>query len=390
MFKFKEIEDIVDFAEIASFSFSIPHEEKDNLLKELSELQKSGEKFFGIFENKKLISGLVLRDYTMKMRDNMVKMGGIGFVCSRNDSRGKKSIKFLMEKTIEYMKKNDYIVSTLYPFSLKFYRKYGWEMFQNSKIYKISTSEIIKSKLNEDYQYEEVSIITEDIQQFYNEYATKNHNYCLKTQQSWDNFTMYKWNRQIDRGVIKFSHKDEMRGLIMYSYSKDDKGKSIYTIFNFIYEDINTKRLMFNYLASLSKQISEVYVFLPNDFVLWPHVNERYKTEEGLVSPMIRIIDIDKLNGLKTKGPDMNVNIEIEDKQAEWNNGIFNLKVIDGEIQITGAEEADITMNIGTFSSIISGFTNIEEMLDSGKATIIDNYNGTDLEKYTTFLNEFF
>jgi hypothetical protein len=29
-------------------------------------------------------------------------------------------------------------------------------------------------------------------------------------------------------------------------------------------------------------------------------------------------------------------------------------------------------------------------MLDSGKATIIDNYNGTDLEKYTTFLNEFF
>jgi hypothetical protein len=32
MFKFKEIEDIVDFAEIASFSFSIPHEEKDNLL----------------------------------------------------------------------------------------------------------------------------------------------------------------------------------------------------------------------------------------------------------------------------------------------------------------------------------------------------------------------
>ncbi|MGM0641346.1 MAG: GNAT family N-acetyltransferase [Thermotogota bacterium] len=390
MFKFKEIEDIVEFSEIASFSFSVPNEDKDTLLKELSELQKNKEKLFGIFEDKKLISGLVLIDYNMRIRENIVKMGGIAFVCSRNDSRGKKSIKLLMEKTVDYMKKNNYVVSALYPFSLEFYRKYGWEMFQNSKIYKISTGEIVKSKLNEDYEYEEVRVITEDIKQFYNKYAAKNHNFCQKSQNAWDHFINFKWNSQISRGVIKFTHKDEIKGLILYSYSKNDKKKSIYTIYNFIYEDANTKKLMFNYLASLSKQISEVYIFLPNDFVLWPHVNERYKTEDDLVSPMIRVIDIEKLNGLKTKGQDMNVNIEIEDKQAVWNNGIFNVKIIEGEIQITGSEEADITMNIGTFSSILSGFTNIEEMLDSGKATIIDNYNGTDLKKYPTFLNEFF
>lgn len=390
MFKFREIEDIVEFSEIASFSFSIPSKDRDTLLKELSNHQKNEEKLFGVFEDKKLISGLVLFDYNMKLRENMVKMGGIGFVCSRNDSRGKKSIKFLLEKTVEYMKENDYIVSALYPFSLEFYRKYGWEMFQNSKIFKISTGDIVKSKLNDDYGYEEVRIITDDIQKFYNNYAAQNHNFCLKSQKSWDNFMTFQWKTLISRGVIKFTHRDEIKGLILYSYYEGDDNKPVYNIYNFIYEDINAKKLMFNYLAGLSKQISEVQVFLPNDFVLWPHVNERYKTKEGLVSPMIRVIDIDKLNGLKTNGPDMNVNIEIEDKQAPWNNGIYNLKVIDGEIQITGAEEADITMNIGTFSSIISGFTNIEEMLDSGKATIIDNYNGTDLVKYNTFLNEFF
>jgi predicted acetyltransferase len=83
---------------------------------------------FGAFdEGGKLAAGLDLLPFDAWFDGKTVGMGGIGGVASAPEGRGGGSVRGLMEFCLNEMASRGDVFSFLYPFSYRFYRKFGYE-----------------------------------------------------------------------------------------------------------------------------------------------------------------------------------------------------------------------------------------------------------------------
>ena len=129
---------------------------------------------------------------------------------------------------------------------------------------------------------------------------------------------------------------------------------------------------------------------LPLDCELWPHLAHRPDKWTVRDVFMIRIVSLDALDGLSIDAPEMSLRIDVDDQQAPWNHGIWELSVDSGILRVRRGERADLRCGIGVLSSVISGFSNFEEMISARKADPLNTYRGQDLPKAVTFLADYF
>lgn len=73
-----------------------------------------------------------------------VPMGGVSGVATWPEYRRGGLVKKLLQKGLEEMKENGQVVSYLFPFSIPFYRKYGWELFCDRKFLTIKIEQLPK------------------------------------------------------------------------------------------------------------------------------------------------------------------------------------------------------------------------------------------------------
>lgn len=82
---------------------------------------------FGVFEGGRLAAGLDLLPFDAWFDGNVVGMGGVGGVASEPACRGGGNVRALMEGCLNLMHERGDVFSFLYPFSSRFYRKFGYE-----------------------------------------------------------------------------------------------------------------------------------------------------------------------------------------------------------------------------------------------------------------------
>jgi predicted acetyltransferase len=105
---------------------------------------------------------------------------------------------------------------------------------------------------------------------------------------------------------------------------------------------------------------------------------------------MIRIIDINALDGIFFDSCDADISVELTDSVIKENNGCFRFIIDNKKLRISRTENAAISTDIGTFSSVLSGYVGIKDMIDCSKMKIIGKYDGTDFKKECTFITELF
>ena len=82
----------------------------------------------GWFYKEKLASMIVVYSMQINIQDNIMAMGGITGVTTYPEYTGRGLIHSLMRYVIDYMHKKKLPISFLYPYSIPFYRKMGWEI----------------------------------------------------------------------------------------------------------------------------------------------------------------------------------------------------------------------------------------------------------------------
>lgn len=81
----------------------------------------------GAFEEGRLVSGLMVHAYQVRLGCQTVPMGGVGGVATQPEHRSRRHVARLLALALEEMRRKGQLVSMLYPFSYAFYRRYGWE-----------------------------------------------------------------------------------------------------------------------------------------------------------------------------------------------------------------------------------------------------------------------
>ena len=82
----------------------------------------------GVFdEDGKLLSAMMQIPYSVRFGGETVPLIGIGGVVTDPAARGQRAIRHLFEEGLPRLYREGYVFSALYPFSHRFYRKFGYE-----------------------------------------------------------------------------------------------------------------------------------------------------------------------------------------------------------------------------------------------------------------------
>ncbi|KRM23285.1 GNAT family N-acetyltransferase [Latilactobacillus graminis] len=101
---------------------------------------------FGVFEDNRLVSGLLATPFDVRLNGQTFKMSGIGYVASYPEFAGKGSIASLMQLAFEDMQTTGITLSYLAPFAYGFYRRFGYEQVFEQTIFEIQTADLPRLK----------------------------------------------------------------------------------------------------------------------------------------------------------------------------------------------------------------------------------------------------
>ena len=82
----------------------------------------------------------------VNIHDNIMDMGGITGVATYPEYTGKGLIHSLMKRAINYMHDQEFPISFLYPYSIPFYRKMGWEIVSDKLSFTVKDTQLPKAR----------------------------------------------------------------------------------------------------------------------------------------------------------------------------------------------------------------------------------------------------
>ncbi len=390
--EYRPIVDVDELVRIAKQAHTLRAVEREAVGPWVRDVIERGAAPYGVYDGGRLLAAYVLYDYRMRLRSSPVAMGGIGLVCSALAARGRGAVRLLLSKSLETMLDKGHVVSVLGPFDQSFYRKYGWEMFSRFQRLELAPGQLLVPPAEAEYDVEELESPDAASREFYNRMAAVHYNLAQRGDAEWAGCTELRpWHEDTAaRGVVKVSRGGRVVGLAGHAVWREPKGDSTITVDPFLYADEGAKREILRFLGRLSHQIKTVRFDIPEDFELWPYTADHPESRKVVDAFMVRVVSVASLDGLRLESPDVEVAVDVTDAQAPWNQGVWTLRVKDGQLRVTSGGHPVVRSGIGALSSVLSGFTTFGTMIAAGRMETLPTYRGQDLPRVTTFLADYF
>jgi predicted acetyltransferase len=325
-----------------------------------------------IFEGKRLVSMLQIVPYTLWIGGKILDMGGIGGVATWADCQGKGYASTLMKDSLVQMRKRKQWVSALYPFSYRYYGKFGWAIAGHRVKYK----EFKQHEVPVYPEHKMVSAVSNAenytvLDRVYRRMAER-YNLCAKRSQK-------DWKARVDRlkkdnGQV-YVIKDGKEYIGWFFCQNIREGYFNISLTNdFAYTNDTSLRAMMGFLATLPTNVKKITVVAPYDVDLWHYFKEPYIQTEFKNEFQFRVVDFEK--AVKSRGytPDTKgkITIQIADKYAQWNEGTWTIEVNDGKaISVAkGNKKPDVVCDIQTFSQLFCGYTKAEQLAWQGRLKV--------------------
>ena len=369
------------------------HQRLDNIENEREKQEAETQEDWGAFDdNNKLMARIINNHYDFNLDGKSVKTGGIGGVATYPEYRETGAIREIFKALLLEAYKNGEVLSALYPFNHKFYRKFGYEVVPFRNEYKMHPN-VLKDyhSLATEEKCEVRRWQTgEDIRDFltvYNHFAPGFNLSAIRTEEMMKEHLKFE-KEYIDR---KFSYIFSRDGVPMaYLIFKDEFNPQAAVLK--VEECAWTSRAGFNsilnFLSRFSADYGSIVLPLPKgiDLLKIIHAPNAYEIEKRTCQHfMVRIMNVLKVFEIIQKPADCDFTIKVEDDLIEENN--LTLRVLADKVEILSCEGAgaetgtgltnvskpDIELDIRALSQLALGCTNLDEASLRSDVTINGN-----------------
>lgn len=365
------------------------HQRPENIETEREKQEAETQEDWGAFDDDgKLMARIINNHYDFYLNGKAVKTGGIGGVATYPEYRESGAIREIFKALLLEAYKNGEVISALYPFNHKFYRKFGYEVVPFRNEYKMHPN-VLK-----DYH----SLATEekcevrrwqdgeDVKDFldvYSRFASAFNLSAVRTEEMMMEHLKYK-NEYVDR---RFSYIFSRDGRpVAYLIFKDEFNPQGAVLK--VEECAWTCRVGFNsilnFLARFSADYGSIVLPLPKgiDLLKIIHAPNAYEIEKRTCQHfMVRVMNVKKLFEVIKRPADCDFTIKVEDDLIEENN--LSLRMLADRVEIlagvsvesslTNVRKADIELNIRALSQLALGCTNLDEAALRSDVTINGN-----------------
>ena len=355
------------------------HQRVDNIENERQKQEAESQEDWGAFDDEgKLMARIINNQYDFNLDGKAVKTGGIGGVATYPEYRETGAIREIFKALLLEAYKNGEVLSALYPFNHKFYRKFGYEVVPFRNEYKMHPN-VLK-----DYH----SLATEekcevrrwqaedDVKDFltvYNQFAPSFNLSALRTEEMMKEHLKFE-KEYIDRRFSYIFSRDGQP--VAYLIFKDEFNPQAAVLK--VEECTWTCRAGFNsilnFLSRFSADYGSIVLPLPKglDLLKIIHAPNAYEIEKHACQHfMVRVMNVLKLFEVIRKPADCDFTIKVEDDLIEENN--LTLRVMADKVEVlagvdagagaglTNVSKPNIELDIRALSQLAVGCTNLDE-----------------------------
>ncbi|WP_058305761.1 GNAT family N-acetyltransferase [Gracilibacillus massiliensis] len=354
-----DYQDIFSLSEFA-FQYRLTEEERQNKQEEIE-----AHTIWGWFENNKMAAKVHVIPLEVHLNGKRLNMGGVAAVASWPEHRRGGKIKQLLKVALKEMKNKGQTISYLHPFSVPFYRKYGWEITfakQNSQIPIAHFSKEWDGN-GDVRRTDQTDQSIEQLKQIYTSYIN-DYSGALYREKQWWQHRIFDKKQTI---AIAYNESNELDGYIIYNV-QDRK----LTIKDMAFSSLNGRRLIYQFLSNHDSMVDGVFVSLPEGDPITLLVDEpRFKQS---TSPyfMSRIVDVEKFLAQYPYREEQKIQpfmIKVEDEFLEENNGYYEFNPGHMSMNVTKLEEPNrsiplVSVSIQQLNTIMLNYRRPSELKD--------------------------
>ncbi len=349
------------------------HMRVDDLEKAREDSLKETVEDWGAFSDDGTVMARIINHrYTSMLDGREVVNGGIGAVSTLPEYRNTGAVRAIFEQLIPEAYRNGEMISTLYPFSHAFYRKFGYETVRWRNDYEFEPSVLGGYRFDGTAELWKTGCPVSEYTELYNRFAA-GFNLAI---------------RRDDDMMLKHL-KGEYYKDRKFCYLLREEGKPVaYLIFQDIRHDpaaiLSVEDLAWDgraglyailgFLARFTADYGTIRLFLPASLELLSVIRSPRAydiNQKARQDYMIRAVNAQKLLEIIQKPDDSRFVIRIEgDSLIPENNGTW---AVSGGSAVPSEEEPNLTVSIQAFGQLAAGSVSLSEALYRPDVTLSGN-----------------
>jgi predicted acetyltransferase len=307
----------------------------------------------GWFDGDKLISQVAVYPFSVSIFGKAYEMGGLTGVGTYPEYANQGLMHKLLLKSLENMRKRKQSISFLYPYSIPYYRRKGWEIISDKIVYEIQDYQLPKTK-QVPGEIERVPLEGDQVKEAYNRFALQTHGAMQRNHLAWSEY--WFWEPDDSMAAVYYSADGHPDGYVLYRIAED-----VFHIKDMIFINEDARSGLWNFISAhfsmINKVIGNIFTDEPLAFLL-----EDADIKET-ISPyfMARIVDVEQFieqYPFKMDTVDRSWTFQLDDPMLTWNQGVFTLTIsAKGKGQIArSTEKCKDKIDIQTLTTMLMGY----------------------------------
>ena len=329
----------------------------------------------GMFDGARLVASLTTHALHIHWGSATAPLGGIAGVACTADQRGRGHVGRLLTESLRTMRDSGQYLSGLFPFSVAFYRRYGWDWVGEERIYTIPTAEIKAYPEGKCLRCYEGPEGQEIVRPVYDAFAGRYRGMLTRTDPTpafWEWSLKNHGNRTTYVQVYHSPETGAAEGYLTFRYPK--KGDTA-DIGELIATTPAAYRGLLSVLHYYGTQVQKVRFSAPADSPLPLYV--MHNDLKALQEPsfMARVVDAGAAFAALRPDPDLSgqVTISVADEYADWNQQTFQMTIEGGHVSATTTQSvAGITLDIQTLTQAYWGHPSLGSLRAAGRLSVTD------------------
>lgn len=258
--------------------------EKELIQAKFPTMQKAD--VIGWFDGDNLVSQVVVYPMNVQVYKTVYPMGGLTGVGTYPEYSGKGLMYKLLEQALKTMREKGQYICYLYPYSIPYYRKKGWEIISDKITYEIHDYQLPQNRQVPGF-VRRVKPAGKEIKEIYARYAAHTHGAVLRDELAWNEY--FLWDPDDLMAAVYYNEEDEPEGYVIYQIAEE-----VFYIKDMIFNTEEARTGLWNFVSAhfsmINKVIGNTYTDEPLAFLF-----EDASIKET-ISPyyMARIVDFSR------------------------------------------------------------------------------------------------
>lgn len=363
-------------------------EDRDMIRAKSPVLQKAD--VLGWFDGDKLVSQVAVYPFKVNIFNRIYDMAGLTGVGTFPEYSNIGLMHKLLYQALFNMRTRKQSISFLYPYSIPYYRRKGWEIISDKIVFEVNDYQLPKVK-QVSGEVERVDTNSEEVKEAYRRFSSQRHGAMLRNDLAWNEYWL--WDYDDLNAAIYYNENREPEGYVLYWIADE-----VFHIKDMIFINEEARTGLWNFISAhfsmISKVIGNTHTDEPLAFLL-----EDADIKET-ISPyyMARIVDIQKFIDQYHFKPDNRERVwtfTLDDPMLLWNQGVFTLKIdIKGKGEIIATKEkSDSRIDIQTMVTMLLGYKRPDYLHKIGRlkcsSEIVDMLEDS-IEQQTPYFSDYY